>query len=1065
MGIPVAPRAAVTATTGRSSNKRALRKGVQAAWRDLIVTTHEFRHTRLSRSRPVLLLLLAVLVIVLLLLSATYDTWSKKKTTAHEPHYRFQLLGKGRRRFGSSDSRKGRRRVEDDRHGWRTRDDDVGRRRCQLTVKDLIGPMYPFIARVARHRSSSSSSSSWAVHTLFRGPLVTARIPLDMTNINMTRITNNNHEERALSHHHRLRYSRRFVNDDEDDDKDLLVAAIVSLRVVQTNGTASLSSFSATMRDDQTITSFLNDGKQAVVCQWADIPSDTRDALTQLDPAPTSTVISQSRFSHNIHSSFTTTTSTLSGVSLVAACKDRSDMLRHVLPSWHALRGVNEMVVVDWGSHPAMLDDTANSPFLRAAAARADESITQAPSPRLVVVRVAGNDAHQWSLSRAYNLAIRLTAYDTVLKVDCDTSVHRDFLSKHTLPAMTDREDGSSRVFFAANNSVSDVQQQGNDPQMLHANGVLLARRVHLLEVGGYDERLETYGWDDSDIMSRLTQSHPVAARRTSRWSASSSSSSSNNIPRLQMLPINLAYVSHVPHPPSLRVAAQAGRTLLPVTHPLTAPVEIQRNRLLLTRSGLSPWTARSPSIPWQIVTRRSSSSPTTTELLLEAYNPSTKVPVAALDLLSDDARSDVDAHALRLVLRRFGASLGLSALALPRTLSVEFLRGMIDTLAYPSYLAHVSVSLHGGIMARVLALLSAIQLVGHDTTTSTTDFTTRSTTNKNTVSRPPVPFTRWHLSFRWTHDERLGTACRMSTLFEQRHVEICDDDNTFNFRRAKCPTFYHHLPDSTPLSSSPLSVAALHELAASNRVHSVLSRFNEHAHPVSIQTPWHSIVTTATTTNTNFLKQNPTATANSSSANSTTIHVVAVDSTCDPGSLVTSSVVRFWLQPPPFSSHSAAIVHEYLNSRRFHNNHHTSNTILDVDHRYINPTVVISPSTRDTLKLFDHHHTSSSLPAFAAAWAGAPADVYGNQATVLLARARMAFIAACRDEKTAEGRLRGGGMSDQLKRIVQGLNSLFAGCERNVCEFFVRTPELAVVSASLMIHEQCVRPGFAIGV
>ena len=91
--------------------------------------------------------------------------------------------------------------------------------------------------------------------------------------------------------------------------------------------------------------------------------------------------------------------------SIIAVSANRTASLLSVLPSWLAVRGVSEILLVDWG-HPERqwLDEE-----LRSVSA----------DPRLRVVRVP--EEEEWHLARAYNLAAQLARGERVLKVDSDT--------------------------------------------------------------------------------------------------------------------------------------------------------------------------------------------------------------------------------------------------------------------------------------------------------------------------------------------------------------------------------------------------------------------------------------------------------------------------------------------------------------------------------------------------------------------------------------------------------------------------------------------------------------------
>lgn len=217
-----------------------------------------------------------------------------------------------------------------------------------------------------------------------------------------------------------------------------------------------------------------------------------------------------------------------SGASIVACCMNRHSTLRTVLPAWRAVENVSEIILVDWSSEPPL------QPLV---------SQLVADDTRVRVIRVDSEPA--WILSRAYNLGVSVARHDTIIRTDCDYSLSPTFLSSHPL---------TSRQFYAGN------YKHARNENEIHLNGAVLIRRADFLSVGGYDERIQTYGWDDEDLYTRLEKSG--------------------------MQKLNLSYdmVSHVPHGDG----ARAQRDVKFVQ------VEIDLNSLLLEK--LSKWNASDAS-------------------------------------------------------------------------------------------------------------------------------------------------------------------------------------------------------------------------------------------------------------------------------------------------------------------------------------------------------------------------------------------------------------------------------------------------------------------------------------
>ncbi|GAB0489730.1 hypothetical protein MMPV_000955 [Pyropia vietnamensis] len=337
------------------------------------------------------------------------------------------------------------------------------------------------------------------------------------------------------------------------------------------------------------------------------------------------------------------------GVTVVAACQDRSDALVEALSSWLRVVGVDEVVLLDWSSSRPIAGHLAEAaPELMA-------------DPRLLLARVAGQ-RRGWVLSRAYNIAARLSSRGTLLKVDCDTVLGAGFVAAHTL---------TGRDFFAGDwRSLAAPTAD----ERLHMNGMLMVRRADFAYINGYDERIVTYGWDDSDIVTRLS------AFRTPRA-------------------MDYRQARHVSHAASQRTDRQGAHTLLPPDNPLAAAVEIQRNRLLLKPPRLAPWGASSRGVVYNVrsvvlATPRGANATTTAEgtpsphggnhqaspgklyYLLRVANE----VLSAADLVSEADGVDASKRAIRIILKnRRGVP------AYHKDLPLDFFLGLAARYASPS--------------------------------------------------------------------------------------------------------------------------------------------------------------------------------------------------------------------------------------------------------------------------------------------------------------------------------------------------------------------------------------------
>lgn len=218
------------------------------------------------------------------------------------------------------------------------------------------------------------------------------------------------------------------------------------------------------------------------------------------------------------------------GVSLAAVCMGRHDTLKTTIPAWLAVKDANEILVVDWSSDPPLENTIRSIPG----------------AERIKIIRV--NAEPKWVLSRAYNLAINATRYSHVIRTDCDYHIDPDFVNAHRDILSNPKPEEAGKTYFAGNYNLARNENE------VHLNGAVFIKRKDFLDIGGYDERIQTYGWDDEDLYTRLGDAG------------------------LTKLNISYDHVSHVSHGNSGR--AQAGVKFV--------TVEIDLNSLLLAK--LKPW-------------------------------------------------------------------------------------------------------------------------------------------------------------------------------------------------------------------------------------------------------------------------------------------------------------------------------------------------------------------------------------------------------------------------------------------------------------------------------------------
>lgn len=188
-------------------------------------------------------------------------------------------------------------------------------------------------------------------------------------------------------------------------------------------------------------------------------------------------------------------------VSLICACKNRSNALRVSLASWLLFDEVKEIIIVDWNS---------------------DEPINYLTKldPRVKVVRV--EDQKYFNQPQPLNLAFSLSTCEYVAKVDTDyiLNPYHNFFNSYPVdensfisgqhnfqsPEYIDQETGLS-MFDRTKMTVEELNEYFNSYShyFKYLTGFLLVKRENFLAVGGYNETLtKYYAFEDDEMCKRL---------------------------------------------------------------------------------------------------------------------------------------------------------------------------------------------------------------------------------------------------------------------------------------------------------------------------------------------------------------------------------------------------------------------------------------------------------------------------------------------------------------------------------------------------------------------------------
>jgi len=157
-------------------------------------------------------------------------------------------------------------------------------------------------------------------------------------------------------------------------------------------------------------------------------------------------------------------------VTIVTACRNREENLKKVIKSWLKI-APKEIIICDWGCYQELT--------LERLGLTDDEG---------VMVRIIRHEATKWVLTWAFNEALSAVKTRYTLKLDCDHWISHDFIRLNPI---------GYKQFRRGHWNQTDQSQK-------YINGAIFSCSYLLKSIGYFDERITTYGWDDSDIQLRL---------------------------------------------------------------------------------------------------------------------------------------------------------------------------------------------------------------------------------------------------------------------------------------------------------------------------------------------------------------------------------------------------------------------------------------------------------------------------------------------------------------------------------------------------------------------------------
>lgn len=151
---------------------------------------------------------------------------------------------------------------------------------------------------------------------------------------------------------------------------------------------------------------------------------------------------------------------------------------------------IGEIVVIDWGSVGGKGGEGV-APIQGIIEGMGDDIGVDV----IVGNVINGDGGFGWVLTRAFNLAGRIARGDWLVKVDCDIGIEGG--GGMLLKEVGFEEEG---VFWRGDwRGKKGVKEMG-------VNGVFVVRKKDFWKVGGFDERLVGYGWDDEDLYGRFVK-------------------------------------------------------------------------------------------------------------------------------------------------------------------------------------------------------------------------------------------------------------------------------------------------------------------------------------------------------------------------------------------------------------------------------------------------------------------------------------------------------------------------------------------------------------------------------
>jgi hypothetical protein len=185
-------------------------------------------------------------------------------------------------------------------------------------------------------------------------------------------------------------------------------------------------------------------------------------------------------------------------ISIICACKNREESLKISLQSWLFFEEIKEIIIVDWSSNNSL------------------NYLTTIDS-RIKIITV--KNEKYFNLSQPLNLAAKIATGDAILKLDCDyiLNPYHSFFKNYKLEEGTfisgnhnvknyEVWNGSQYVIDIHTMNISEIYEYVStySHYFKYLKGMLFLFRSDFEKIGGFNETITTYGWEDSDMIYRL---------------------------------------------------------------------------------------------------------------------------------------------------------------------------------------------------------------------------------------------------------------------------------------------------------------------------------------------------------------------------------------------------------------------------------------------------------------------------------------------------------------------------------------------------------------------------------